>query len=216
MNTEWSRLYADLGLDLGEAEADPNRRRIDGTVLEAAGVSGIATGGSSIFFERTVVIVIIGSFSHRILVPYESMRSIQFTGRGALINTSGGGWMGGGFGLSGALQGALMASVMNRLTTTVETSVESIVSLAWSSGHMVVLNQKFLPMQLADFLSPIVDRIREAATGLGPHSGKPEPIPAPSGIAADLMKLAELHKSGIMTDDEFASAKARVLQRDLS
>jgi hypothetical protein len=40
----------------------------------------------------------------------------------------------------------------------------------------------------------------------------PQPSTAPSrGSLADLKELAELHRSGVLTDAEFAAAKARVL-----
>jgi hypothetical protein len=41
----------------------------------------------------------------------------------------------------------------------------------------------------------------------------PAPPPAPAGddMAAQLTKLAQLHDSGVLTDEEFAASKAKVL-----
>jgi hypothetical protein len=39
-----------------------------------------------------------------------------------------------------------------------------------------------------------------------------EPAPAPENdVTAQLQQLAELHSSGVLSDDEFASAKAKLL-----
>jgi uncharacterized RDD family membrane protein YckC len=49
-----------------------------------------------------------------------------------------------------------------------------------------------------------------AAPSAGPSSG---PTAAPEDIASQLEKLAALHKSGILTDEEFAAKKAELLSR---
>ncbi|QMV04159.1 SHOCT domain-containing protein [Devosia sp. D6-9] len=56
-----------------------------------------------------------------------------------------------------------------------------------------------------------------AAKQAGKHAaGAGKEPPAPAGLTqeamAQLEKLAELHKSGILTDEEFATQKARILQ----
>lgn len=48
-----------------------------------------------------------------LLKPADRLRAIQLGGVGEY--TTGGGWVGGGFGISGALEGALIASLMNTL-----------------------------------------------------------------------------------------------------
>jgi hypothetical protein len=48
-----------------------------------------------------------------------------------------------------------------------------------------------------------------------PAAATPPAAAAPAGLSNEAMqqlqKLAELHKSGILTDDEFATQKARIL-----
>jgi Short C-terminal domain len=48
-----------------------------------------------------------------------------------------------------------------------------------------------------------------------PSAESPPAVPASAGISEEalgrLTKLAELHKAGILTDEEFASQKARIL-----
>lgn len=50
-----------------------------------------------------------------LLKPADRLRAIQLGGIGEY--TTGGGWVGGGFGVSGALEGAAFAALMNTLTT---------------------------------------------------------------------------------------------------
>jgi hypothetical protein len=59
---------------------------------------------------------------------------------------------------------------------------------------------------------------KQAAAGAAPAAAPPAAAPAaaaPSGLSTEAMeqlkKLAELHKAGILTDEEFATQKARIL-----
>ncbi|MBO1902534.1 SHOCT domain-containing protein [Leucobacter weissii] len=60
-------------------------------------------------------------------------------------------------------------------------------------------------------------RRQDAQAQMAPEAPSPQPAPAPqpSGSApdltAELSKLAELHSSGLLTAEEFAAAKARLL-----
>jgi hypothetical protein len=49
-----------------------------------------------------------------------------------------------------------------------------------------------------------------------PQAGQPEPPPAPTAVSVDdlhaqLTKLGELRSAGLLTDEEFAAYKARLL-----
>jgi len=56
---------------------------------------------------------------------------------------------------------------------------------------------------------------RVAARHTGPVPDGPPPAAEPAGLSNDAMdqlkKLAELHASGILSDEEFATQKARIL-----
>ena len=58
---------------------------------------------------------------------------------------------------------------------------------------------------------------QQAAQQAQPVAPEPAPAPAPAAGAGDddtitrLQKLADLHNSGALTDEEFAAAKAQVL-----
>lgn len=60
------------------------------------------------------------------------------------------------------------------------------------------------------------DAQKQAARAPAPAAAAPEPAPAPAGgltedSIARLQQLGDLHKSGILSDAEFAEAKARIL-----
>lgn len=56
------------------------------------------------------------------------------------------------------------------------------------------------------------ERMTELADAIRHASRQPPPSPsAPTGSAGELERLAALHASGVLTADEFAAAKARVL-----
>jgi hypothetical protein len=44
-----------------------------------------------------------------------------------------------------------------------------------------------------------------------PEAAPPAPPPPPPDSIADLKGLAELHASGVLNDEEFAAAKAKIL-----
>lgn len=56
---------------------------------------------------------------------------------------------------------------------------------------------------------------KQAAGAAPPPAAAPAESPPPAGLSKEAMeqlgKLAELHKAGILTDDEFATQKARIL-----
>jgi hypothetical protein len=54
-------------------------------------------------------------FGKKVLIPYFEISSMSVGGPGA--TTTGGGFIGGGFGVEGALGGIALASILNRLTT---------------------------------------------------------------------------------------------------
>jgi negative regulator of sigma E activity len=56
-----------------------------------------------------------------------------------------------------------------------------------------------------------------AATQAPPQAAEPAPVPAPAPASAppdttaELERLAQLHQSGALTDDEFSAAKSKLL-----
>jgi hypothetical protein len=217
----WIKIDKALGLSPAQDESDPNRRYVSGNIVEVSGVSGVAAGFGEILFARTAVAVMLGTIANPFVVDYDDTLSLQIAGRGELRHSSGGGWIGGGFGLKGAAKGVLTAGVLNALTTSKSTTIETIVKFEWNSGHVVLLhNTFFLPNQLAAILGPAVARIEdpsadEQASLFPPDaeqdSSAEDPLDKHPGVTDELKDLARLHRSGELTDDEFAAAKARLL-----
>ncbi|MFN8623583.1 MAG: SHOCT domain-containing protein [Chloroflexota bacterium] len=61
-----------------------------------------------------------------------------------------------------------------------------------------------------------MQQAQAAAPAPAPAAAAPAATPAPTGLTMDekvaqLNQLAELHKAGILTDDEFAAQKAKIL-----
>jgi hypothetical protein len=150
------------GNRVGEVLSDPERRSIDGSILSVTGVSGIATGGCTVVFDREFVTVWLGTSPSTLRLTYLDVTSLQIAGRGDVLTTSGGGWMGGGFGPAGIVEGVALATVLNALTTINQHHIETIVHLNWNSGSLTLLNTMWLPAQWASLLAPVVQRIEAA------------------------------------------------------
>jgi ribosomal protein S27AE len=179
------------GQTAGDAVSFPGRRRIDGSILNMTGISGMAKGGATVIFDRDSVFVFIGDMSHRRRVSYTEITSLQIGGRGDVVTTSGGGWSGGGFGAKGIVEGVAIASVLNSLTTKTQHHTESIIHLHWTAGSLTVLNTKYLPTHWGSFLAPVIRRIERhqhaASTATGQNSEKVCPFCAETIKAAAIL-----------------------------
>jgi predicted RNA-binding Zn-ribbon protein involved in translation (DUF1610 family) len=168
---EWlSDLY---GKEVASALSDARRRRIDGSILSATGVSGLTTGGGTVLFDRESVVVMIADMTRRIKLGYADITSLQIGGRGDVATTAGGGWSGGGFGAKGIAEGVIVASVLNSLTTKTTHHVETIFHIHWHTASLTLLNTKFLPEQWGSLLSPVIRRIEKHQRALGTATGQP-------------------------------------------
>jgi hypothetical protein len=135
-------------------------------------------------------------------IPYGEVTSLHVGGKGSLTSTSGGGWIGGGFGVEGMIEGAAIASVMNALTTRRRTTIETLVELSAGPRALILLNETEAPDSVRVHLAPVLDRIELA------HSSS---APRPSDRLAQLKQLGELRDAGILTESEFQAEKARIL-----
>lgn len=159
------------GRRVGEALSDPGRRRIDGSILSVTGVSGIATGGCTVIFDRDFVTVMLGNPNNQFRLNCSDITSLQIAGRGDLVTTSGGGWIGGGFGPRGIIEGVALGTILNALTTREQHHIETIVHLDWNSGSVTLLNTQRVPAEWAWLLSPAVQRIEAAHQQPAPFAG---------------------------------------------
>lgn len=151
-----------------EILANPDRRRVDGTILSVTGISGVVTGTCTVLFDSDRATLLVRGTSHPVRLDYADITGLQAGGRGHFASKSGIGWVGGGFGttiggtLEAALKGAAMAAVMNALTTFTQHHVETIIHIAWTAGGLTLRNERLPPAEWASVLSTVFKRIEDA------------------------------------------------------
>ncbi len=143
-------------------------------------------------------------------VPYSEIEDVEIGGPG-LVST-GGGFVGGGFGVQGAAEGMAIAAVLNALTT--RTSIKTIVRIQGTRCELFLLHTKATPAQLRIELSRPLAAIRSAkvppAAGMSQH-----PVTAtPPSPVEELAKLADMLEKGLLTREEFELMKAKVVGRE--
>jgi Short C-terminal domain len=139
------------------------------------------------------------------IVPYEEITEIEIGGPGR--TQTGGGFFGGGFGLSGAAEGMLIANALNLLTT--RTNVDTVICVQTREAEVFFHHNQTPPDALRIQLSPVFSALRRLQS-IGSELEPPARIAAT--VVDHLARLAELHAAGSLTDDEFAAAKARLLE----
>jgi hypothetical protein len=134
---------------------------------------------------------------------FENLNGIQISGEGLL--QSGGGWIGGGFGVSGALKGALFASVMNSLTTRTHNDCYFRFVYPGVEGTFQVLSHT--PRDLDIALSGVKNWIetRSSESSQVPQSNQ--------GLTTveQIERLHQLLEKGILSKSEFEKEKAKLL-----
>jgi hypothetical protein len=122
---------------------------------------------------------------------------IEISGPGTV--TSDAGISGGGFGLEGALKGIAIATVVNLLTT--HRSTKTIIRIGYKKSEIVFITSKIEPEQARLYFSSIFAQIKSGINATEQSIS----------ISSELMKLVELKNLGLLTEDEFNQAKAKIL-----
>jgi hypothetical protein len=91
-----------------------------------------------------------------LLKPADRLRAVQLGGIGEY--TTGGGWVGGGFGISGALEGAAFASLMNTLTT--RRHIDCLVRFVFDDAEAVFSLTSDTPQRLQLDASALLAALR--------------------------------------------------------
>lgn len=151
------------------------------------------------FTDRGIWVPLQGSWIPQFERSYADTTNLEFSGPGAV--KSGGGFIGGGFGLTNALNGMIVASVLNRLTT--RTKIHTMIRYQARDIEAFFFHSLEAPDQLRIRLSGVLSRIR-LDTYPGPSS-------APTDRLGALERLAKLRQDGIVTDEEFAEMKRQIL-----
>jgi hypothetical protein len=174
-------------------------------VSDGAGwAPSIGSHGNLYLFSDRIEVGSPGALS---IVSFDSLRDIRVGGQSV---TTGGGFLGGGFGAKGAAEGMLVGAALNKLTTKKQKWVTiSIVS----DGGWVDLrldNYDVLPVKKA--LRVLADRVIA-----NQNSDQSDAIPdsvadSQDDLVRKLERLAALRGSGALSEEEFAAAKVRLLQ----
>jgi hypothetical protein len=171
--------------------------------------SAITPGGlyDVLFLEDRLVVLAHRQAKVLAEVPYSQVEDVEIGGPG-LVKT-GGGFVGGGFGVNGAVEGMAIAAVLNTLTT--RTSVKTIVRIQGTSCELFLLHTRQTPEQLRIAMSRPLGAIRSAlatqAAGGIQHKAR---AAAPSPVQ-ELTQLADMLEKGLLTREEFDLMKAKLL-----
>ena len=141
-------------------------------------------------------------------VLYADVEEIEIGGPGA--RTTGGGFMGGGFGIQGAAEGMLIASALNMLTT--KTKVDTLVCLRTSSAELFMHHTTETPDALRIRLSQVFNilRARAASTRRGVAGSASE------NVVEQLARLGDMLDRGLLSREEFEQLKADLLRPELT
>ena len=135
--------------------------------------------------------------------PLAELVDLRFGGPGT--QTYGRRFWGGGYGRLGAAEGIIAAELLNNLTR--RTTTNSLIHLDLSGSGFILHSSIFTPDQLRMKFSAVVGRISaRQRTRMSTDGAR-----SAHGIVSDLERLADLHRSGDLSADEYNQAKAKML-----
>ena len=138
-------------------------------------------------------------------VPYRNVEVVDIGGPGLV--KSGGGFVGGGFGVAGAVEGMAIAAVLNALTT--QTKIKTVIRVQATECELFLLCAYAEPEALRIELSRALGTIRQARAGI---TARTEDRPAAS-VVDQLGKLAVMLENGLLTREEFNRMKAALIAK---
>ena len=178
----------------------------DSVLIETVFLGGIGLPLST--YQKTTLMVYPKGFSISQAAgtiwtkSFEDLVGIQITGEG--LYQTGGGWVGGGFGISGALKGAAFASIMNSLTTRTHNDCYFRFVYLGTDATFQVLSHT--PMSLEISLSGIRNWLETKFQEKSLEAGE-------SRISRvdQLEKLHQLFERGVLNEGEYQTEKKRIL-----
>jgi hypothetical protein len=190
-----------LGLD--EGLDDESRRLLTGFVVVGGRSHGMSLGTRLhllLLSDRLIMSTDGGASA----TGYDQIKHLETSGRGRI--TSGGGFIGGGFGLPAAAEGMAIAGVLNSLST--KTQMETFLDIVTAPWHVVLATETMTPHELRLNVIPAQQRIAEraAATTTPETQANADPV-------EQLQRLAALHEKGALDADEYNAAKQRIIDR---
>jgi hypothetical protein len=138
-------------------------------------------------------------------VPYRDVEVVDIGGPGLV--KSGGGFVGGGFGIAGAVEGMTIAAVLNALTT--QTKIKTVIRVQATECELFLLCTYAEREALRIELSRALGAIRQARAGI---TARTDDRPA-APVVDQLGKLAAMLESRLLTREEFDRMKAALIAK---
>jgi len=139
--------------------------------------------------------------SAQVFISYERITAFEISGG---VRRSGGGFVGGGFGLQGAADGMLIAAALNSLTT--RTHINTVLCVQSTNAEIFFHVATVTPDALRIRLSPAFSALRN-------RPQKPAAASEAEGpdLVGRLQTLADMRTRELLTAEEFEELKAQVL-----
>lgn len=138
--------------------------------------------------------------------PFTAVRRLVFDGPGRVTTRDRfSGW---GVGLVGSLEGILAAETLNALTR--RATVNSFITVEADDAGVILHTARLTPGQLRLLFAGALRRVTPRPLSGPAPAGSASASEAP-GLAEQLERIAALHRDGMLTDEEFSRAKARIL-----
>jgi hypothetical protein len=134
--------------------------------------------------------------------PYADLIEVEIGGPGT--QQSGGGFIGGGFGVTGAVEGMIAASVLNALTT--RTHTNSIIGLTALDSALILHTSALTPDGLRVALSPVIARVAAAK-----HLASRPPLSSGPTHRERLDQLTDLKDAGAISEEEYTATRQRII-----
>jgi hypothetical protein len=139
------------------------------------------------------------AFGEPTSIPYSEVTQFSIGGAGKV--REGGGFIGGGFGLTGFAIGLAASTALNAATT--RTRIETVIALQTEAGELVFLSTSVEPAALELRLAWVKGQIRNVSAA---------PTEAAGGdVTEKLERLANLLDKGLLDRAEFDALKAKLL-----
>jgi len=170
-------------------------------VIGVSGFDDLPIGAAcEVIFRQDEVALLRLSDLREVVAPWSGL-VLEIGGAGAI--RSGGGFIGGGFGLAGAAVGMLTASALNSITT--KTGIDTVLHLQTPDAELFLHHDEVPPEALRRALSPVFTKLRQAESAAPGMSGGGD------HVIDRLHKLADLRDRGVVTEEEFSRLKADLL-----
>jgi DNA-directed RNA polymerase subunit RPC12/RpoP len=195
---------------MGLLTDDPDTRSIGGfTVVGGTGYNIPVESVCSVSCTPTDIRVGIAGREDAIAIPYTRLSAVELSG-GA--QTSGGAFIGGGFGPTGAVEGMVIASVLNSLSR--KTTINTVLRIASRDGEIFLHHGAMTPATMRTEFSPLFTRFEAAqASTSSEHVVADDPTVVADDPTAQLERLTRLRDAGALTEDEFQAARAPHVRR---